>query len=259
MSGRAVSVLLATAGASGAALFALPVAGLVLRAGWGASLELLTSRVVYSALALSALVSFAAVALALALGFPLAWGLARGSFPGKRLLRTLVTLPMVMPPVVAGVALLAAFGPGGLAGGPLERIGMRLPFTTAAAVIAAAFVSAPFLVTALEAGIAQVDPRLERVAATFGASRSHSFRTVLLPAIRPSLAGGIALCWARALGEFGATITFAGNLQGRTQTAPLAIYQILQLDPERAFLLAAFLLVASVAVLAGLRGRRVEP
>ncbi len=165
---------------------------------------------------------------------------------------------MVMPPVVAGVGLLAAFGERGLLGGALSLVGISVPFTTLAAVIAAAFVAAPFLITTLETGIAQTERRFEDVAATLGASRWRTFHSVLLPAIRPSLLAGIALCWARALGEFGATITFAGNLEGRTQTVPLAIYQILQTRPEQAFLLGAVLLLISLLVLAGLRGQRVS-
>ena len=220
----------------GVALFAVPLLGLLAETRLSQLGALARSPQVLHALGLSALVSLSAVALAIALGLPLAWLLARREFPGRALLRTLVTLPMVLPPVVAGVALLAAFGPRGLLGAALARAGWQLPFSTAAAVVAAAFVSAPF-------------------AATLGASLWHAFRTVLLPAIAPSLRGGVALCWARALGEFGATLTFAGNLEGRTQTLPLAIYQILHTQPEQAFLLAVFLLIASLALLLALRGR----
>ena len=259
MNRRLSALALAAAAAISVALFLLPLLGLVSRSPWTETATLLQSAGVRQALLLSLFVSASAVLFSLLLGFPLAWLLARRSFPGRAALRTLITLPMVMPPVVAGVGLLAAFGPHGLVGGPLAALGVQIPFTTLAAVIAAAFVSAPFLVTTLEAGIEQVEPRLEEVAATLGASRWRAFRTVLLPAIRPSLAAGVALCWARALGEFGATITFAGNLEGRTQTAPLAIYQMLQTRPERAFLLAALLLAVSLLVLVGLRGRRVEP
>ena len=258
MGGRAPAIALSAAVLISVALFLLPLLGLAAQSPWSSTIELLSSPRVRQALALSALVSAGAVALSLALGFPLAWLLARHDFPGRRALRTLITAPMVMPPVVAGVGLLAAFGPKGLAGGALSGLGLTLPFSTLAAVIAAAFVSAPFLITTLEAGIAQAEARLEDVAATLGAPRHHVLRTVLLPAIRPSLGAGIVLCWARALGEFGATITFAGNLEGRTQTVPLAIYQILQTKPEEAFLLGALLLLASLLVLAGLRGRRIS-
>jgi molybdate transport system permease protein len=248
--------LVPIAGLLGFALFALPLLGLLGEAPWSDTASLLSEARVRTALALSLAVSTAAVALSLLLGFPLAWLLARYDFPGRAALRTIVTLPMVMPPVVAGVALLAAFGRHGLLGGALEVVGIHLPFTTLAAVLASAFVAAPFLVTTLETGIHQAERRYEDVAATLGASRWLVFRTVLVPGIRPALGAGLALCWARALGEFGATITFAGNLEGRTQTVPLAIYQILQTDPERAFLLAALLLAISVLVIAGLRGRR---
>ena len=191
----------------------------------------------------------------LTFSIPIAWLLARARFRGRGLLRTLITLPMVMPPVVAGVGLLAAFGRHGLLGDALHFFGVTLPFTTLAAVIAATFVSAPFLVTTLEAGLAQSQRRYEDVAATLGASRWRIFVSVVLPAIRPSLLAGIALCWARALGEFGATITFAGNLPARTQTVPLAIYQTLHTRPSEAFLMAMLLLIVSLCVLALVRVR----
>ena len=255
MPDRMAAVALIAAAATSVALFLLPLLGLLASSPWSETATLLGEPRVRQALLLSLGVSTGAVALSLLLGFPLAWILARREFPGRRILRTVITLPMVMPPVVAGVALLAAFSSRGLLGPALSAFGVTIPFTTLAAVIAAAFVSAPFLITTLEAGIAQVDERLEDVARTLGASRWLAFRSVLLPSIRPSLSAGIALCWARALGEFGATITFAGNLEGRTQTVPLAIYQILQTRPEQAFLLGAVLLLASLLVLAGLRGR----
>jgi molybdate transport system permease protein len=255
MPDRMAAIALIAAAATSVALFLLPLLGLFASAPWAETAELLGEARVRQALLLSLGVSTGAVLVSLLLGFPLAWILARREFPGRRALRILITLPMVMPPVVAGVALLAAFSSRGLLGPALSGLGVTIPFTTLAAVIAAAFVSAPFLITTLEAGISQVDERLEDVARTLGASRWLAFRTVLLPAIRPSLLAGIALCWARALGEFGATITFAGNLEGHTQTVPLAIYQILQTHPERAFLLGSVLLLASLLVLVGLRGR----
>ncbi len=225
------------------------------RAPWGRIGAVLGSEAVRDALWLSLVVSLGATAFSLTIGAPLAWLLARTRFRGRRALYTLVTVPMVLPPVVAGIALLAAFGSRGLIGAWLLPFGIQLPFTTAAAVLAATFVSAPYLVTTLEAALAQTDPRLEQVAASLGASPLRILRTVLLPAIRPSLVAGLALAWARALGEFGATITFAGNLRGRTQTLTLAIYETLQTDPERAFLLGCLLLGVSVAVLAVARGR----
>ncbi len=260
MSARAGSagLLLWAAAFASVALLLLPLIGLAASSPWSTTLELLATKRVQQALVLSLVVSLSAVAVSLALGFPLAWIVARREFPGRRALRTLISLPMVMPPVVAGVGLLAAFGERGLLGGALSLVGISVPFTTLAAVIATAFVAAPFLITTLETGIAQTERRFEDVAATLGASRWRTFYSVLLPAIRPSLLAGIALCWARALGEFGATITFAGNLEGRTQTVPLAIYQILQTRPEQAFLLGAVLLLISLLVLTGLHGRRVS-
>ncbi len=252
MTGRD-STLLLGAGIASLALLLLPVIGLAFESPWASIGDLLAQPEVRQALALSLFVSISAVALSLLLGFPIAWLLARSSLPGRGLIRTLVTLPMVMPPVVAGVGLLAAFGRHGLLGEALHVFGLSLPFTTLAAVIAATFVSAPFLISTLEAGILQSQRRYEDVAATLGASQWRIFTSVVLPAIRPSLLAGIALCWARALGEFGATITFAGNLPGRTQTVSLAIYQTLQTRPSEAFLMAVLLLGVSLAVLSLVR------
>src|SRR5580698_11274951 len=177
------------------------------------------------ALRLSLIASLATTALALAFGFPLAWLLARGTFPGKALLRGLCTLPMVLPPVVGGIALLLAYGRRGLIGEPLNSaFGISLPFTLPGVIVAEAFVAMPFFVLTLESGLRSMNTRLEDAARSLGASRWTSFRRVTLPLIGPSLAAGAVLTWSRALGEFGATITFAGNLPGVTQTTPLAIY-----------------------------------
>lgn len=248
--GRVLAVLAVV----GAAFFALPLAGLLVEAPWREAAGVLARPRVLEAAWLSIWASAAATALALALGFPLAWALARTRFPGRRVVRTVVLLPMVLPPVVAGVGLLAAFGRRGLLGGALGTLGIGLPFSTAAVVVAAAFVAAPFLVVTLEAGIAGLDRRLEEAAATLGAGEGRVLATVVLPELGPSLAAGIALAWARALGEFGATITFAGNLRGRTQTMPLAVYEILQTDPGAAIVLSVALLALAVALLAVLRG-----
>jgi molybdate transport system permease protein len=248
----AVAVLAAVA----VGFFALPLAGLVVRAPWREAWEQLARPEALSALRLSLLVSLSALALSLVLGAPLAWALARAGWPGRRVVRAIVVLPMVLPPVVAGVGLLTALGRRGLAGGVLRALGVSLPFTTAAAVVAAAFVAAPFLVVTLEAGFRAVDIRLENAAATLGASRLMIFRTVTLPATAPALVAGSTLCWARALGEFGATIVFAGNLAGTTQTAPLAIYQELQTgDFGGAVLLSLTLFSVSLTVLVALRAR----
>jgi molybdate transport system permease protein len=244
-------------GLAGLALFVLPLIGLLSRAPIAELGALLLRPAVGAALRLSLGVSLAAVALSLLIGFPIAWWLARFEFPGRRLIRALVALPMVLPPVVAGVALLTALGRKGLLGGVLEALGIELAFTTGAAILAATFVAAPFLIVTCEAALAQVDRRVEDAAATLGASRMRILWTVTLPAIRPSLVAGLALCWARALGEFGATITFAGNFRGRTQTMPLAVYETLQSDHDGAVLLSLILLAISLAILIGLRGRLV--
>jgi molybdate transport system permease protein len=236
-----------------AAFFALPLVGLVAEAPWSAvGGALLSPRVTRAAL-LSLGASTAAVALGLVLAFPLAWVLARTRFPGRRWVRGLVLLPMVLPPVVAGVGLLTAFGRRGLLGGALDAAGISVPFTTFAVVLAATFVSAPFLVVTLEAGLAGLDRGLEEAAATLGASDLRILATVILPGLGPALAAGIALAWTRALGEFGATITFAGNLRGRTQTLPLAVYELLQTDAGAAILVSVVLLAICLAAVALVR------
>jgi len=209
-----------------------------------------------SALRLSLVCSLTATALAIVLGLPLAWVQARTRFPGQRLLHAITTLPIVLPPVVAGVALLVVFGRRGLVGAWLDEwFGIRLPFTVAGAVLAETFVAMPFFVLTMEGALRSVDRRLEEVARTLGASRWTVFSAVTLPMIRPSLQAGAILAWARALGEFGATITFAGNVEGRTQTLPLAVYLALESNPEAAFVLSLVLLAVSLLVLIGLRGR----
>ncbi|MBQ1071480.1 molybdate ABC transporter permease subunit, partial [Micromonospora sp. D75] len=182
---------------------------------------------------------------------PLAWLLARVEFPGRRLVRALVTVPLVLPPVVGGVALLLVFGRRGLIGSWLdETFGVTLPFTTAGVVLAEAFVAMPFLVIAVEGALRGADPRYEEAAATLGAGRFTTFTRVTLPLVAPGVAAGAVLCWARALGEFGATITFAGNYPGRTQTMPLAVYLALETDLQAAIVLSLILLTVSVVILA---------
>jgi molybdate transport system permease protein len=205
---------------------------------------------------LSLQVSLWALVLSIGLGFPIAWLLARVAFPGRRLVRALVTLPMVLPPVVGGVALLVAFGRQGLIGQWLDQwFDVQLAYTTTAAVLAATFVSLPFFVVTVEAALRSADRRYEDAARTLGASPGVVLRRVTLPAIRGAVGAGSALAWARALGEFGATITFAGSFAGRTQTMPLAINQALDSDVQAAILLSLVLLAVSVAVLASLRDR----
>jgi molybdate transport system permease protein len=237
-------------------LFALPLAGLLWRAPWSAAWAALRSGAALDALRLSLVTSLAATGVALVLGVPLAWVQARVDYPGKRVVRALTTLPMVLPPVVGGVALLLALGRRGIVGGPLARAGVHLPFTTAGAVVAEAFVAMPFLVLTLEAAFRTADRRLEEAARTLGAGRLTVFRRVTLPLVAPSLVAGTVLCWARALGEFGATITFAGNLRGATQTLPLFVYVKLEgSDPEAAIVLSLVLVAVSLAVLVVLRDR----
>lgn len=253
--GRPPLGLLIPAGGA-VALVLLPLVGLLQRTPWTRIGTLLLAPDVGTALRLSLECSVAAVALSLLLGVPLAWMLARVHFPGRPLVRALVTLPMVLPPVVGGVALLLAFGRRGFVGEALERLtGLTLPFTTAGAVLAEAFVAMPFLVVAVEAGLRQVDRRYEEAAATLGAGPWTRFWRVTLPLVAPSLGAGAALCWARALGEFGATITFAGNFPGKTQTMPLAVYIALETNPDGAVALSVILLVVSLVVLVGLRHR----
>jgi len=240
----------------GIAFVTLPLAGLIQRTPWSRAADVLTSDSSLTALRLSIVVATSAAVVSLVLGFPLAWVLSRSSFPGRRVVRGLVILPLVMPPVVGGVALLAVFGRRGFLGAPLNDVfGVQLTFTTPAAVLAAAFVSFPLAVLALEAGLRSLDTRLEDAAATLGGSRWYVLRRVTLPMLAPQIAAGLVLCWARALGEFGATITFAGNLQGRTQTLPLAVFERLQTDPDGAIALSLLLVAVSLAVIVGLRGR----
>lgn len=242
--------------AAGAAFFILPLFGLLLRTPWTSAWRQLGSVEVVAALRLSLLASFSATVVALMLGVPLAWTFARLSFPGRSVLRALTVLPMVLPPVVGGVALLLAFGRRGLLGGWLATsFGIHLPFTTAGAIIAETFVAMPFLVITVEAGLRSMDTRFEDAARTLGAGRWTVLWRVTLPLVRPSLIAGAVLCWARALGEFGATITFAGNFPGRTQTMPLAVYLALESNPDAAIALSLVLLVVSLAVLIGLRDR----
>jgi molybdate transport system permease protein len=242
------------------AFLVLPLAGLVLRAPWREAPELLADAGVGQALRLSLLTASAATVVCLLLGIPLAWLLARPDLPGRSALRALVTVPLVLPPVVGGVALFTVLGRTGLIGRPLyELTGFAFPFTTAGVVLAEAFVALPFLVLAVEGALRAADRRYEEAAATLGASQWTVFRRVTLPLVAPGVAAGAVLCWARALGEFGATITFAGNFPGSTQTMPLAVYQALEgADPRAAVLLSVLLLGVSVAVLGLLRDQWVN-
>lgn len=245
--------------AVGALLFVLPLIGLIVRAPWDQVLVALAEPGVRTAMRLSLVCSVAATALSIVLGLPLAWVQARVEFPGRRLLRALTMLPVVLPPVVGGVALLLAFGRRGLVGRWLDEVlGLRLPFTTAGAILAETFVAMPFFVLAVEGALRSVDRRLEDAARTLGATPWTVFRRITIPLIWPSLVAGAVLCWARALGEFGATITFAGSFPGRTQTMPIAVYLALESRPEAGIALSLVMLAISLAVLITLRRRWVD-
>ncbi|MEU3140368.1 ABC transporter permease [Nocardiopsis alba] len=234
----------------------LPLVGLLVRAPWATMGRRIVDPDVLTALWLSLSTSTAATLVSLVLGVPLAWLLARTEFPGRRLVRALVTVPLVIPPVVGGVALLLVLGRNGIVGQYLYSwFGLTLPFTPAAVVVAQVFVAMPFLVIGVEGALRGADRRYEEAAATLGAGRVTVFTRVTLPMILPGIGAGAVLCWARALGEFGATITFAGNFPGTTQTMPLAVYMAMQRDPEAAIVLSLVLLLVSLAVLATLRER----
>lgn len=241
------------------AFLVLPLVALVGRVPWAHLGELLGRPEIGSSLGLSLICALLATALSLVLGIPLAWVLARSAawpLVIRRTLRALVTVPLVLPPVVGGVALLLLLGRRGVVGQYLDAwFGIQLPFTTAAVVIAETFVAMPFLVLAVEGALRAANRRYEDAAATLGASRWYIFRRVTLPLIAPGVTAGAVLCFARALGEFGATITFAGNFPGVTQTMPLSAYLALQSDPEAAYVISLLLLAVSIAVLIGLRDR----
>lgn len=242
--------------ALGLLLFVLPLAGLIVNAPWNQVVPALLAPETATALGLSLFCSVTATAIALVLGIPLALILSRTTGTLRSVLRAVTTLPMVLPPVVGGVALLLALGRRGLIGGLLNQaFGVQIPFTTAAAVVAETFVAMPFLVIAVEGGLRSLDQRYEEAARALGASSWRVFIRVTLPLLKPAIFAGAVLCWARALGEFGATITFAGNLPGRTQTIPLAVYVALETRPEGAIVLSLVLLVVSLAILVGLRDR----
>jgi molybdate transport system permease protein len=232
---------------------ATPFVALLLRVTPAQLASRLATPAVLDALRLSLVTSLAATAIVVVLGLPLAYLLATREFPGKRAVEVLVDLPMVLPPTVAGFALLMAFGRAGLAGQSLRALGVALPFTTAGVVVAQVFMSVPFLVGPARAGFAAVDAKLLDAAATLRAREGFTFFRVLLPLALPSILAGTAMSCARSLGEFGATITFAGNLPGSTQTMPLAVYVALQSDLDAAVALSVLLLAMAFGLLLGLR------
>ena len=248
-------IAVALLAAVGVAFVALPLVALLIRAPWSQMSGELSASGAWTALRLSIEVSLMSAALSFVLGTPIGWVLARSRLRARSLLRAVVILPLVLPPVVGGVALLNSLGRSGVIGRWLHAFGIQLTFTTAGAVLATTFVSIPLVILAVEAGLRSLDPRYEQAAAAMGASSGYAIRRVTLPMIRPQLVAGIALAWARALGEFGATITFAGNLAGRTQTLPLAVYQARQTDPGAAVLTSLLLVALSLIVLVAMRDR----
>ena len=249
-------VPLIAAAVVGVLLLILPLAGLLVRAPWATLTDQLTAPGIVDALQLSLVTATASTLVCLALGVPLAWLLARADFPGRRLLRTLVIVPLVLPPVVGGVALLSAFARNGFLGRSLyEATGLTIPYTTAGVVLAQTFVALPFLVLSVEGALRSTDQRFDEAAVTLGATRLATFLRITLPLAAPGLVSGAVLAWARARGEFGATVTFAGNVPGVTQTMPLRVYSALQTEPDAALVLSLVLLFVSIALLAGLRAR----
>jgi molybdate transport system permease protein len=246
--GRRPPAFVVVPAAVGLAFLVLPAIGLMVRAPWRRLPHELTSSVVLDALRLSLVCATSATVCCLLLGVPLAWLLARSDIRGRSVLRAFVLVPLVLPPVVGGVALLLAFGRNGL-------VPLHIAFTTRAAIVAEAFVALPFLVLSVEGALLSLDREFEEVAATLGSRPVATFRRVTLPLMAPAVAAGAALAWARALGEFGATVTFAGSLPGRTQTLPIEVYQQLQIDPDAAVALSVVLLLISLLVLVALRGR----
>ena len=251
--GLAYRLLLGVGAAGFFLLLGLPLAAVVSRVPLTGLLARMADPTLLEALRLSLVTSAAATALVVTLGLPVAYLLATRSFRGKRLVEVLIDLPMVLPPTVAGLALLLAFGRNGLAGRSLALLGVSVPFTTVAVVLAQAFIAAPFFVSAARVGLREVEPRYLDAAATLRASPAHTLLRVMLPLALPSLLAGAGMTWARALGEFGATITFAGNLPGVTRTMPLAVYVALQTDVDAAVAMSVMLLALSVGILLSIR------
>ncbi len=240
----------------GVVFFALPLVGLLVQTPWSDLWSVLTSPVVLDALRLSLIASVPATLIAIVIGFPIAYVLARATFPGKAVIRGLVLLPLVLPPVVGGAALLFALGRRGVIGGPIyDATGFVLPFSMWGVIVAVTFVAMPFMVITVEAALRNADLRFEGAAASLGAGRWTVMRRITIPTILPAFISGIALTWARAFGEFGATITFAGNLKGRTQTLPLAVFVALESNRQAAIAISLIMVAVSLVVLIALRDR----
>ena len=231
----------------------IPLLALLFHEAPGAIWNELLQPDIFQALQLSLITTTVSTVIAILFGLPVAMLLARSIFPGRKLLETLVTMPTVLPPVVAGVALLLTFGRAGLLGQYLDLLNITIPFTTVAVIMAQSFVAAPFFINSTKAGLEQLDRRYEMAAYTLRASPFYAFRRVVLPLIRPALLSGIGLSWARALGEFGATITFAGNFPGTTQTLPIAVYIASESDLDKAIAISVLLLAVSFGILLALR------
>ncbi|HEY3674167.1 MAG TPA: ABC transporter permease [Acidimicrobiia bacterium] len=253
--GRGVPLVPALLAGVAIAFFALPLIGLLRRVPWSNLGSTLQEPAARDAIRLSVECSLWSTFFSVLFGVPLAYVLARGKFPGRSFVRALVILPMVLPPVVGGAALLFAFQRNnGLVGGLIyDLFDFQFTFSKWGVVLAETFVAMPFLVITVEAGLRSVDRRYEDAAASLGAGRWTVFRRVTVPMIAPALIAGAALAWARALGEFGATITFAGNIQGRTQTTPLAVYNLLETQQPVAITLSLVLLAISIVILVSLR------
>jgi molybdate transport system permease protein len=251
--GRATLLILA---GMATAIILVPLAGMLIKAPWSDWPRYLSDPIVWPAIRLSIITTLATVVISMILGTPLAWLLSRADGRAANWLRALVTVPVVLPPVVGGVALLLAYGRHGVVGSPLfDLFGLRLPFTPYAVVLAQVFVSMPFYVLSVEGAMRGVDQRYAQVASTLGSGPLRTFLQIGLPLAAPGIAAGAALAWARSLGEFGATITFAGNFAGETQTAPLAIYVALQGNPDAAVALSVAMLFVAVLILGLLRGQ----
>lgn len=240
----------------GAVFVALPVLGIVVRMPWSDAWSIVSSHTVRTAAWVSLQTSVIAAAIATVVGVPLAWLLARSPGRASAVVRSVVITPMILPPVVAGIALLSVFGRRGIIGSSLYSWwGVSIPFTRTAVVMAQVFVSLPFLVLAVESAFRQLDTGLEDAARTLGASPWRVFATVALPAARGAIGSGVALAWARSLGEFGASITFAGSFPGRTQTLPMSVYELVSTDYPQSLALSFVMLAVAATVIASLRGR----
>jgi molybdate transport system permease protein len=258
--GAGTPLLLIPPAIVGVVFLALPAIALLVRAPWSSLVSIYEDSDVTDALRISIVTALEATAASLVLGVPTAWVLARVRLPGIRVLRSIVLLPLVLPPVVGGVALFLALGIHGIVGRYLDSwFGIDLPFSQHGIVIAQTFVAMPFLIITIEGAFRGSDRGLEEAAATLGAHRTRVFSRVTLPLILPSLIAGTVLCWARALGEFGATVLFGGNHEGTTQTMPTLILQAFDTNPQDAVALSLVLILVAVIILASLRDKWLRP